>query len=319
MRKGRIITAAIAAFAAGAITEVVIHSYYDLMYKETIPQGVLKKATTKSHKDKMGDLYAFTAENNAWVQEQQPETIDRENERGFVLKGYLLPAAAESKKYVLFAHGYRSSHNSHPANFAKFYHDLGYNFMSVDHTAAGDSEGDFVGFDYFESKDMLDWIDYLIERFGEDIEIILHGISMGAATVCQMSDKVPPQVRAIVSDCAYTSALEQFSNMAQDAGVKYPEPFLRLFNAMNKRLAGFDLKDTDVRESIRNTKVPMLFVHGEDDDVVPVRMGYELYDLCGTGDKDILIVEGAKHCESIFVNNEGYKAKLLDFLGKYFK
>ena len=85
---------------------------------------------------------------------------------------------------------------------------------------------------------------------------------------------------------------------------------------MNKRLAKFDLKDTDVRTSVSQARVPMLFVHGDTDDFVPTRMVYELYDLCPT-EKDLLIVKGAAHAESILIGSEKYKAKLNEFINKY--
>lgn len=302
---------------ATALTEVVIHGYLDVMYKETIPPTLIKRAATKTGTKGKSVFNEYNAKCNEWIAQQDVEIIDRMSPKGYNLKGYLLMAKEETKNFVVFAHGYRSSHKGDPANFEQYYHELGYNFLTTDHTAAGDSEGDFVGFDYFESDDMLDWITYLIERFGEDIKIILHGVSMGGATVCQMASRVPEQVKFIVSDCAYTSAADEFTKVAGDAGMTKLTPFaLKIINALNKRLAGYDLAQTDVRESVINSNVPMIFVHGLVDDFVPVEMGYELHDICTT-DKDLLIVEEAYHAQSIIYAPEEYKAKIENFIDKY--
>lgn len=315
MSKKFLIAAGFAALA-GAVAEIAVHGYLDVMYKETIPQGLIKRLGNKSNEKDMSDFWQFTADNNEWVKQQPVEEINRMNIRGDNLKGYFLPAKEESDVFVLFAHGYRSSHEGDPVNFERFYHEQGYNFMSVDHTASGGSEGNFVGFGYFEAEDMLDWIYYLIDRFGEDIKIILHGVSMGGATVCNMASRVPKQVKLIVSDCAYTSAMEEFVHTANGAGVKKTGGLIKAFNLMNKVLAGYDLKETDVRESIKRSRVPMLFVHGDADDFVPTHMVYDLYSNC-TQDKDLFIVKGAKHAQSIMVDKEGYENKLREFIAKY--
>lgn len=303
--------------ALAAVAEVVVHGYLDVMYKETIPPTLIKKMATKNGTAGKDVFNEYNAKCNEWIAEQDVEIIDRVNPKGYNLKGYLLMAKEETKNFVVFAHGYRSSHRGDPANFEQYYHELGYNFLTTDHAAAGDSEGDYVGFDYFESDDMLDWIAYLVERFGDDIKIILHGVSMGGATVCQMASRVPSQVKFIVSDCAYTSAEDEFTKVASGAGVNKLTPFaLKVINFLNKRLAGYDLAQTDVRESVINSNVPMIFVHGKVDDFVPVEMGYELYDIC-TVDKDLLIVDEAYHAQSIIYAPDEYKAKINAFIEKY--
>ena len=314
----KIIPAILAVGAAALATEVIIHGYLDVVYVEKIPQGIFKRRGNKKSQKGLREIHKYNKGENEWLSKKDVETIDMNNSRGLTLKGYLLPAKEKTDVFVLFAHGYRTDHTGEPVNFVRFYHnDMGYNFMSVDHVAAGDSEGDYLGFDYFECEDMLQWADYLIERFGEDIKIILHGVSMGGATVCKMASRVPKQVKLIISDCAYTCATEELLNVVNSVGINRTAPFLlNVFNEMNKRFAGFDLNDTDVRPSVKEAKVPMLFVHGDADDFVPTRMVYELYDLCPT-EKDLLIIPGAAHAESILVGSEKYKAKLNEFINKY--
>ncbi|MBQ7202896.1 MAG: alpha/beta hydrolase [Eubacterium sp.] len=302
-----------------AVGAVAFHSYLDVMYKETIPKGPMKRMQEAMDQGDMIPLGNMCEENMKWVDAQPLEHIDMVNDRGETLKGYLLPAENESKNFAVFAHGYRGSYRGDSANFYKYYHDKGFNFLSTDHTSAGDSEGSWVGFDYYESQDMLKWLDYLIERFGEDIKIILHGVSMGGATVCQMADKIPPQVKLIVADCPFTSARDEFISVANGVGVKNMAPYIfKGMNELNKRLAGYDLNDTDVRDSVMNARVPMLFIHGGSDDFVPTRMGQELFELCSS-EKDQLIVPDAKHADSVVYDTEGYYAKLDDFIAKHFK
>ncbi len=228
---------------AVAAAEIAVHAYLDVMYKETIPKGIFKIIQEKTDNGDLIPLSNMCEESMKWVDAQDVETVTMQSDRGETLKGFLLMAEEKTDKFCLFAHGYRASHRGDSANFFKFYHDKGFNYLAVDHTAAGESEGDWVGFDYYESIDMLKWLDYIIDRYGSDIEIVIHGVSMGGATVCQMADKIPPQVKAIVADCPYTSAKDEFICVANSVGVKKTAPYiLGAMNFLNKRLAGYDLE-----------------------------------------------------------------------------
>lgn len=297
--------------------EVAIHGYLDVMYVEKIPKGLIKRAMLHEDDPVTQRFRKFTRESCDWIGQQDIENIDMQSKRGYNVKGYLLLAEKPSNTFVVFAHGYRSTHLGDPANFEQFYHEKGYHFLSMDHVAAGESGGKFVGFDYYESDDLLSWVDYLVDRFGTDINIILHGVSMGGATVCQCASRVPEQVKLIISDCAYTGAIEQFHSVVNSVGIKKAAPALvNLFNAINKRVAGYDLADTDVLDSVGNSKVPMMFVHGDADDFVPTSMVYTLYDAC-KNDKKLLIVKGAVHAQSIMTGGDQYKAEINDFINKY--
>lgn len=303
--------------AAALAAEIAIHGYMDVMYAERIPRGIIKRIADKKNDESMREFGAFTEKSHQWINMQDIEKIDLKSKHGYTVKGYLLTAQKPSNIFVIFAHGYRSDHMGDPANFERYYHEKGYNFLSVDHVTAGESGGDYVGFDYFESDDLLSWIDYLTERFGEDSKIILHGVSMGGATVCKCASRVPDCVKMIISDCAYTSATDQFTSVVNAIGIKKSAPaIIKLFNGLNKKFAGYDLKDTDVTESVRNARVPMLFVHGGADDFVPTDMVYTLYGIC-TAKKDLLIVDNAGHAQSIMVNGDLYKSKIDGFIAKY--
>ena len=123
---------------------------------------------------------------------------------------YYLPAEVSTDKTVIIAHGY-SGHSEQMSGFAQMYHkDLGYNVLLPDARGHGRSEGDYIGFGWPERKDYLKWIDQVIEHTGESTQVVLHGVSMGGATVMMTSgEELPPQVKAIVEDCGYTSVTDE--------------------------------------------------------------------------------------------------------------
>lgn len=312
----KLIAVGVVTAAAGCLCKAAIDGYKEITAREKKKKSIIKRLAEMGDKTDYSDMIAFTQNKVKWNEQQETEKISITSERGDLLKGYLTLNKNESNVFVFFAHGCRTDHNGDPANFMQYYIEKGYNFLSVDHVAQGESGGAYMGYDYFESIDSLEWLDYLIRRFGQDIKIIIHGVSMGGATVCQMSDKVPSQVKLAVADCPYTSALDEFDHVAKSAGVKYTGTILKAINAMNKRFAGYDFKETDVRNAVKNAKVPMLFVHGKEDDFVPTRMGVELYEIC-TNEKELYLVDNAIHAQSIKTDEVGYHKKLDAFIEKY--
>lgn len=302
---------------AGLIAGEFVHLYMDVMARPLKHRSVLGLFEGKKKDGEPDEFKDFTDEKLKWINQQSTEKIKITSERGDTLAGFLTLAKEKSNVFVVFAHGHHSTHNGDPANFMRYYIEKGFNFLAVDHVAAGESTGKFIGFDYFEHRDCLDWITYLTARFGDDIKIIIHGVSMGGATVCQMADKVPKQVKLAVADCPYTSALEEYEFVLRKAGIKKSAPaILNGFNGLNKIFAGFDFKETDVRNAVAHSKIPMLFVDGSADTLIPLEMTKELYSLCAA-EKDILIVDGAEHAQSIAKDEVGYHKKLDEFISKY--
>ena len=232
--------------------------------------------------------------------------------RGNEIVGHLYPAGPVPARTVAFiVHGFRSSGPEAAGPFLSFYHRRGIDVFACDHEAAGDSAGRRFTYGCEEARCCLQWLRRLIARYGPEVRILLHGFSMGAATVLLISDRCPPQVKFLVSDSSYTSGPEILRfKTAGHPGV-YP-----VLAASARVLDGLDLRETDVRPHLLKTNRPVLFVHGTADPTVPCRMGRELYALC-PADKDLLLVSGGRHVESIFRVRAAYEAKLDAFLGRY--
>ena len=230
------------------------------------------------------------------------------NSRGQTLTGFYYPCGAQGKKIAFIVHGYRSDHLDTGGQYYEYYKSRGIDFFCCDHTAAGESEGQFIGFDVLESADCLQWIETLKSRFGADIQILLHGFSMGGATVLQMSSHCPENVKFIISDSAYTNA---YASMHHQVLFFYTP--LRLINRL---AAGYDWNDSDVTESLRRASLPILFVHGQDDTLVPYECGPALYGMY-RGEKDCLFEPHTRHVETMYTSKEAYCKKIDSFIEKH--
>ena len=268
----------------------------------------------------MSHLRELLTNNLKWVEDYGYEKHYMVSDRGEKLVGYLLKAKEPSDIYVFGAHGYRSYGKKEFCGFAQYYLSRGINVFFPDHIASGESEGSHCTFGYLEREDCLKWLDYMKDTFGEDIKIILHGVSMGSATVCMMSgrDALPENVKFTVADCGFTTAKALFK-FKMDA-LKIPDiGLIKGVDFANKMNHGFNFGDIEPVESVKNAKVPMLFVHGKEDHLVPAFMAQELYEACSSEVKDILIVEGADHAQAHVNGKQEYEQKIDEFIEKFLK
>ncbi len=263
--------------------------------------------SSKGHRE---PYYKLRDESAQRLREREHVEWTIHSKRGEALKGYYYPCGAGGKKIAFVVHGYRSDHADTAGMYYDYYRSRGIDLFCCDHTAHGASEGTHIGFDVFESKDCLDWVDFLVEKFGPDTQILLHGFSMGAATVMQMSSHCPPQVKFIIEDSGYRNAR---ASLDHQVGPMY-QP-LRL---INKLVAGYDIDDSDVTASLSASRVPMLFVHGTEDKLVPACNGPALYEMY-QGEKDCFFPCCTRHIETMYTSPEGYGRKIDSFIEKYFK
>lgn len=304
--------ACVGALAAAGTIETVYFYRRTMIRNNTDMKRTIKMAGTD-----WSQYSDILAERKAFMLEQPHEDMYETSFDGLKLHAVYFPAIKETsgtKRVVICFHGYTSRALQDFTGLTDYYFRNGYAMLHVDARAHGESEGKYVGFGYPDSKDALQWISRVIEKCGEDIEIILHGISMGATTALMTSGlELPSQVKGIISDCAFTSPKEVFTHVLNTMYHLPAFPVIQAADVINKKLAGYGMDDGNAKREVEKAKVPILFIHGSKDTFVPAEMCKELYDHC-TSPKKILIVEGAAHGESYFKNMEAYEGALDEFL-----
>ncbi len=310
--------------ALGAAVGASLYKFHDGIHSALIKRDfsippAIAKIITADDGSSESEKKRVSMNNMLWLMDYGFEKYTMVNDRGQKLCGYLMRPEKKSNIYVFGAHGYRSDGKGEWCHYAKHWvEEKGYNMFFVDHQAAGESEGSYIGFSSYESKDALKWIDFMTEEFGSDIQIILHGISMGSATVMLMtgSGKLPENVKFTIADCGFTSAYDEFACKLKP--LHMPEISLSLVNSINRKKAGYDFKkDTDALAAVGKAEIPMLFIHGGKDDFVPTYMVYQLHDACSSEYKDLLIVPEADHARSYYFGKKEYDEKTDEFINKF--
>lgn len=212
----------------------------------------------------------------------------------------------------IMLHGYRGYGERDMSTGVRRAFECERNALVVDQRASGYSEGKIITFGVKECKDCLSWVDFVIKEFGNDVKIILTGVSMGAATVCNASGcNLPKNVVGVLADCGYNDPGDIIKKVIVD--MHLPPKLLYPFIKLGARIFGhFNLEEMTPNEQVKKAQVPIIFYHGGKDELVPHHMSKKLYDACASR-KKFVTIEEAKHGISYIVEPIKYVTELKEF------
>ena len=215
-----------------------------------------------------------------------------------------------SKKVAVLCHGYRGTPYRDFSGGAVEVLKLGYNVILIDERAHGLSEGHSITFGVRETRDAIDWVKYARNRFGEDIDLALIGISMGGAVVLMAADKVGKA--KIIADCPFSAPKVILQQTVKELGLPVPI-FYPLVNLSSIIFTHTNLNKLSAYDSIKNTTNKVLIIHGGSDSVVPNWISNDLYQ--EYPDKiQYELFEGADHGMSYLVDKPRYQHIIREFL-----
>ena len=307
-----------AAAAAGllAAAEAGVTAYF---YRRTMIRFNAKTERTMKMSGVEWEKYMPTMkERREWMMEQPHEDVWITSHDGLKLHGTYFKGE-EGDKAVICFHGYTSEGLNDYGSLSHYYLKHGFRMLLIDERAHGRSEGEHIGFGCMDRLDGERWVKWMVEKAGEDVQIILHGNSMGGATVLMMSGlKLPEQVKGIISDCAFTSMKDVFTHVLHSMYHIPAFPIIQIASWNNTKKVGYGLDDCNSAREVEKAEVPILFIHGDKDVFVPCWMTEEAYKHCASP-KTKLIVEGAGHGESYYKDTEGYERAMDSFIGGVIK
>ena len=164
--------------------------------------------------------------------------------------------------------------------------------------------------------DIEKWIPVAHDIFKDDF-MVLHGVSMGAATVMMTSgDPLPAYVRAFVEDCGYASVVLQFNSNRKQSFAFITADVLQSASLVTKIKYGWGFWQASSVKQLKKCDRPMLFIHGDADDFVPFSHLQKNYDAKVNGYKEMWVAEGAVHANSYAKHPQEYVQHVRDFLAK---
>ncbi|MBR5449153.1 MAG: alpha/beta fold hydrolase [Clostridia bacterium] len=214
---------------------------------------------------------------------------------------------------ILF-HGYRSNPFRDFSGGALAALSHGHSVLMIDQRAHLGSEGKTITFGIKERYDALGWINYIHDRFPER-EIILVGISMGAATVIGAAGlELPDAVKCAIADCPFAVVKDELSHAAKNMGI-----FANIYPVIRfsgKIFGKFDTEDGDLRKSVAASRIPIMILHGDADRLVPIEMSLQLKEAAPDTVTHVAF-PGARHGISYLTDKERYIKEVYGFIAKH--
>ena len=246
----------------------------------------------------------------------RPHTVTQiQSSDGVLLTGHWMPAQYP-KRIVVAMHGWRSAWDNDFGMIADFLLENDCSILFAEQRGQGRSGGKYMGFGLMERYDCLDWVNWVNAETGGELPVYLCGISMGASTVLMAGGlELPQNVRGILADCGYTSAVDIWKHVAKTLHLSYGICGKPAGKLARKRLQ-IAMDAESCPQALARCQVPVLFIHGTDDRFVPVEMTYENYKAC-TAPKRLFIVPGAEHGMSYLIDSKGYESAVKAFWAEF--
>ncbi len=261
---------------------------------------------------------AYTdTEYSRWIVEEGEDRYIT-SEDGLTLHGHFVGNPDADGKYAIICHGYTGNATNMSA-YAKKLYDSGFSVLCPNARAHGKSEGELIGMGYLERRDIIGWINEIVKN-DPSAQILLFGVSMGGATVLFTSGEadLPANVRAVVSDCAFTSVYEEIGNVMRRYASFLPSfPIVDSGSVVCELTGGYSFRDASCVLAVKKSITPTLFIHGSKDTFVPFYMLDVLYENAGC-EKEKLVIDDAAHANSCKTDPDLYWNTIKKFVENKF-
>lgn len=228
---------------------------------------------------------------------------------GYYRKGH-------KNKLVILIHGWMDDAKSRLEDVSP-YAELGYHVLLCDLRAHGKSEGKYLGMGIADSLDLEAWVAAMEEQLGEGIEIVLDGVSFGAAAILHLNpDFLKDHITAVIADSSYDSLGKMFRKMVHFSPKFMAGFYLSGIHIWGKLLGKYSIKKDHVEINIAQITVPVLLIGGALDKLVSIDTQKKLQKAC-KGICELFIVERASHAKASYVDREGYENRIKLFLNTY--
>ena len=219
---------------------------------------------------------------------------------GSELHGWFMPSTkgvAQAKGTVVFSHGNTGSLGHH-LGFVDWFMRENYNVLIYDYRGFGKSKGKITRKGLIE--DVQAAFSYVKTRKDIDqTKLISYSHSLGGAkSIVALALKPVTNLRAVIVHGGFAS----YREMAEDKAGK-----------LGASITSDELSAIEYVDKI--SPVPLFFVHGEEDEVVPLSQGLKLYEKAQMP-KTLVRVPGGNHVNSLRVENKKYREQLLSWLDK---
>ncbi len=214
---------------------------------------------------------------------------------------------------IFLFHGYRSVAERDFSCAVEMYMKMGFNVFLADQRAHGKSEGKLITFGVKESRDVVSWVEFVNAKFAPK-QVVISGLSMGATTVLlALGHKLPENVKGVIADCGFSSPSDIIEKVGKDSFKINAHFFIPFLDFACRIIGKFSIMNISTVNAVKNSELPILYIHGESDNFVPCQMSKSAFEARSENSK-IFLSKDAGHGMSFLVDTDLVLQELKNFL-----
>jgi len=286
--------------------------YRILLTRQTYQRQARLAASDSYQEERKKNTFNYDGEE--WFHSMEPAETIILSRRNTPLHGYTIPAAEPTDRWVICLHGYTGAPDT-MGPFGRKFHKSGFNTLYPALRGHESSEHRTISMGWHDRLDIIDWCGYVIKQ-NPKAQIVLFGVSMGASTAMMASgEEMPAEVRCIIADCGFSSVWEIFAVQIKRYARLPANPFLLPIYTMALLKDRLDIKAASCVRQVKKSRTPILFIHGDADELIPHAMMDDLFSAAGC-EKEKLLVHHGRHGESANAAPELYWSTVKSFISR---
>jgi len=236
-----------------------------------------------------------------WL-EGTAQSVDDESFTGLYLKNN-----ATSHSNIILLHSLTTTAKD-MAVYAYHFHSLGFNVYIPQYIKGSCTMG-------FEEKEQVARVVNMITEKDEKATIFLFGVGIGATTsILATTQSLPSNVKGVIADSPYSRVDELFKENIKELYGFSAFPVVQLSSLYIKLAKGWKTDTVEILSSARESEIPILYIHGTEDSVVPVEHSNNLFEVTRAKGTDHITIYGATHLQALNTNAEKYWREVEAFI-----
>ncbi len=229
------------------------------------------------------------------------------------LRGWLIEASSNpAKGTVVLLHGIGSC-KEHMLDTGEWLSHQGFNVVTYDSRAHGESSGIYCTYGYYEARDLSVVLDTLTHRYPDLFPFAVYGNSFGGA-VALRAMAIDSRLSCGIIESSFATLEEvAYDYMRRLTGIPF-HWVSRLVLRRAGEIAGFQPEQVNPANAARHITQPVLLIHGTEDDHVSIRYGRRIYQQLSSRKKVWYPIPGGTHYNLWKVGGEGYPQQIIGFL-----
>ncbi|MGD8492370.1 MAG: alpha/beta fold hydrolase, partial [Desulfobacterales bacterium] len=212
------------------------------------------------------------------------------------IHSWWIPNSNASGRVLLYLHGSALNIGAN-VNAIRRFHNLGFAVFIVSYRGYGLSDGEFPSEENLYADAEAAWNHLVLQKKIRPEKIYVYGHSIGGAVAIDLAVR-HPDAAGLIAEATFTSIIDV-------ARLNHKYRIFPLELIVHQRF--------DSVSKVADLRLPVLFIHGTNDHLIPVEMSRLLYARTPEP-KSLKLIPGGGHNDSATVGGADYLSAITDFV-----